>query len=67
MRSIRKIGLPVGTLKRLSSNRVGCSRFQLVFSFEQRRIVLLLRQQAQNRFGLKVVVRNIFSPMSRGK
>jgi hypothetical protein len=46
-------------LERLSRNRVGGGRLQLVFSFDQRRIVLVL-QQCEDRLGLEVVLRNLY-------
>jgi len=57
--------LPAGTSSAWGGNRVGRGRFQLVFGFDQRRIVLVL-QQGEDRLGLEVVVRNLL-PMSRGK
>jgi hypothetical protein len=54
-------------LEGLSCNRVGGGRFQLVFSFDQRRIIFVL-QQCEDRLGLKVVRRNLLSYLiSRGK
>src|SRR5258705_10593837 len=41
-------------LERLGNNGVGRGSFQLVFSFDQRRIILFL-QQCEDRLGLKVV------------
>src|SRR6266478_1398455 len=51
-------------LERLGGHRVGRGRFQLVFSFDQRRIILLL-QQCEDRLGFKVVIRNLLPYVTR--
>src|SRR6266478_2863150 len=50
--------------ERLGGNRVGRGRFQLVFGFDQRRIVLVL-QQGEDRLGLEVVVRYLLPYVAR--
>ena len=41
-------------------NRVGRGRLQFVFSFDQRGIILVLRQ-CEDRLGLQVVIRNLLT------
>src|SRR5712672_2085076 len=51
-------------LERLGGNGVGRGRCQLVFSFDQRRIILLLHQ-CEDWLGPKVIARNLFSYVAR--
>src|SRR5258708_25056391 len=51
-------------LERLGGNRVGRGRCQLVFSFDQRRIILLL-EQCEDRLGLAVVAHDLPSHVAR--